>query len=180
MRNHKNFTMLRHSFNVSISQRFIKMYCLKYYQKLPITLEKSWDYFSSPVNLKFLTPSYLDFCITNDLEGKLMYPGQIITYTIRPFLNIPIEWVTEITQVEKPYYFIDEMRFGPYKFWHHEHRFKEIENGIEMIDTIYYKLPFSYIGQLLNSLKVKSDIEKIFFYRKKVLEDLFGPYNKIN
>ncbi|KAF3361694.1 hypothetical protein PHSC3_001817 [Chlamydiales bacterium STE3] len=105
-----------------------------------------------------------------------MYPGQIIAYTIRPLWQIPIEWVTEITQAQEPHYFIDEQRFGPYKFWHHEHRFYPIPNGVEIIDLIHYKLPFGPLGKAFHHFKVKKDLEQIFFYRKAFMEEKFGQY----
>lgn len=152
------------------------MYCLKYLQKLPLTLEESWKFFSSPANLKILTPKHLGFEITNGDESCAMYAGQIISYNIRPLWNFPVEWVTEITHVHEPFYFIDEQRFGPYKFWHHEHRFNAIPKGVEMIDIIYYELPFGIIGKTLHSIKVKNDLEAIFAYRYETLEKLFGPF----
>ncbi len=152
------------------------MFTLKYSQKLPLTLEDSWKFFSSPANLKILTPEHLRFEMTSDHENKKMYAGQIIAYTIRPLYNISLEWVTEITQVHEPYYFIDEQRFGPYKFWHHEHRFNSIPNGVEVTDTIYYKMPFGFVGKVLQFIKVKHDLEAIFSYRRAKLEKLFGVY----
>jgi ligand-binding SRPBCC domain-containing protein len=107
-----------------------------------------------------------------------MYPGQIITYTIYPVAGIPVHWVTEITQVQKPFYFIDEQRFGPYACWHHEHRFVSIEGGVEMKDIIYYKMPFGPLGKLIHALKVKKDLENIFAYRKIKLESLFGHFQQ--
>jgi ligand-binding SRPBCC domain-containing protein len=152
------------------------MYILIKAQKLPLKLEEAWTFFSTPTNLKLLTPESLNMEITSHDENKGMYPGQIISYNIHPFMNIPLEWVTEITHVEEPNYFIDEQRFGPYKFWHHEHRLKAIPNGVEMVDTIYYKLPFGPLGKVLHALKVKRDLEDIFTYRYAKLEKLFGPY----
>jgi ligand-binding SRPBCC domain-containing protein len=105
-----------------------------------------------------------------------MYAGQIISYTIKPLLNYPLEWVTEITHVEKPYYFVDEQVFGPFKFWHHEHHFSSIENGILMTDNIYYKLPFGPIGKMAHYFKIKKDLETIFSFRQKTLEKKFGRY----
>lgn len=154
------------------------MYCLKYVQKIPLSLEESWNFFSLPSNLKILTPEHLDFEIKNDHENRKMYAGQIIAYTIRPLWNLPLEWVTEITQVQEPYYFIDEQRFGPYKFWHHEHWFNPIPKGIEMVDTIYYKLPFGILGKALHFFKVQRDLDAIFSYRHAKLEKMFGSYCK--
>ena len=40
----------------------------------------------------------MKFKIT-DCDFKPVYQGQIIQYTVRPLLNIPLKWVTEITHV---------------------------------------------------------------------------------
>ena len=71
-------------------------------------------------------------------------------------------------------YFIDEQRFGPYSFWHHQHHFKEIDNGIEMTDIVHYKIPFWFLGDIANSLIVKSQLKKIFDFRKEVTHRTFG------
>lgn len=152
------------------------MHTLSYSQKLPLSLEECWNFFSSPMNLKIITPEHLGFEILNDQNMSTTYPGQIIHYKIKPVLNIPVEWVTEITHSQKPDYFIDEQRIGPYKLWHHEHRFEQIPNGVAMHDTVYYQLFFGFIGRSLNSLWVKKAIEAIFQYRKDKLENLFGLY----
>lgn len=150
------------------------MYCLKYVQKIPLSLEDAWTFFSCPTNLKILTPDYLKFTMVNSHGNQKIYAGQIIAYTIRPFLNISLEWVTEITHVNEHRYFIDEQRFGPYKFWHHEHHFIPIQQGVEMTDFIYYKLPFGIVGKVINSVRVEKDIKAIFSFRRAKLENLFG------
>lgn len=152
------------------------MHYLKYVHNLPLSMQECWEFFSSPANLKILTPEHLDFRITSQDSDKKMYPGQIISYTVRPMLHIPIEWVTEITHVEEQKYFIDEQRFGPYKFWHHEHRFEAIPDGVQMTDTIYYTLPFGILGKALNTLHVHGQIQEIFAYRKEKMHSLFGQY----
>jgi ligand-binding SRPBCC domain-containing protein len=94
-----------------------------------VTLEEAWDFFSSPVNLKTITPDYMGFNITSDLGNGKMFAGQIITYKVTPLFNIPMNWVTEITHVVDHKYFVDEQRFGPYALWHHQHWFKSV-NGV--------------------------------------------------
>lgn len=146
---------------------------LKVKHELPITINEAWDFFSKPSNLNKITPEFVHFEMGPDFTDQEMYAGQVLSYTIRPLWNIPINWVTEITHVEKPNYFIDEQRFGPYSFWHHEHRFREIEKGVEMQDIVYYKMPLGPIGALLHSFKVKKDIEAIFNFRNEKLKSLF-------
>lgn len=149
------------------------MHSLRFVQFIPISIAECWDFFASPKNLKLITPDHLGFAMPSDDSGP-MYAGQIITHTIRPFWNIPFNWVTEITHMQKPHYFIDEQRFGPYKFWHHEHHFNEKSEGVEMSDIIYYRIHCGILGRMLNAVKIKHDLEAIFNYRKQKLCDMFN------
>ena len=142
-------------------------------QKLPITIEEGWGFLSNPKNLSCITPNYMKFKIT-DCDFKPVYQGQIIQYTVRPLLNIPLKWVTEITHVVNENYFVDEQRFGPYSLWHHKHFLREIDGGIEMEDIIHYKIPLGFIGEFLNFLFIKNQLKEIFEYRKNKLIEIFG------
>ena len=153
----------------------MKIFKLKYSQKLPINLNEAWDFLSSPNNLELITPKSMDFNIT-DWDKKKAYPGQIIQYTVKPLLGIKIKWVTEITQIRDKEFFIDEQRFGPYTFWHHKHFIKEIEGGVIMEDVIHYKPPFGIIGVLLNFLFINSKLNTIFKHRELELIKTFGNF----
>lgn len=155
----------------------MKIYELKTTQKLPISIDKAWDFFSSPVNLKEITPDYLGFQITSDLGDGKMFPGQVITYKVSPLLKIPMNWMTEITYVKDKTYFADEQRFGPYALWHHKHFFKEIEGGVEMTDHVHYAIDWWMGGAIAHQLIVKKKLREIFDYRFKKVESLFGKFN---
>ena len=153
----------------------MKIYQLHKKQNLPITLEQAWKFLSNPANLKTITPNYMSFDILSGAD-RPMFPGQIIQYIVTPILGIKTKWVTEITHVKDKEYFVDEQRFGPYALWHHKHFIKEIEGGVEMEDIIDYKVPFGWLGQLLQPFLVKPKLEEIFQYRSQKLEELFGKY----
>ena len=153
----------------------MKIFKLKYSQKLPISLNEAWDFLSSPNNLELITPKSMDFNIT-DWDRKKAYPAQIIQYTVKPILGIKINWVTEITHVRGKEYFVDEQRFGPYTFWHHKHFIKEIEGGVIMEDVIHYKPPFGLLGVLLNFLFINSKLNSIFKHRELELIKTFGNF----
>lgn len=154
-----------------------RIYSLKKEQHLPVSLAEAWDFFSSPANLAEITPKHLDFKIISLHHGEKMYAGQIIEYTVNPFLGIPLYWMTEITHVQDQKYFIDEQRYGPYSLWHHQHHFKETDIGVEMTDIVHYKLPLWFLGDIANSLFVKRQLDKIFEYRFNKAEELFGTVN---
>jgi len=91
-------------------------------------------------------------------------------------MNIPMNWVTEITHVAEPSYFVDEQRFGPYKFWHHKHFIKEVAGGVELIDIVHYALPFGLLGRIAHSLFVRRKLEQIFAYRTEKVKEIFKYY----
>lgn len=155
-----------------------KVYSLKTVQNIPVSLEKAWDFFSNPVNLQAITPDNLGFRIISKHHGDKMYAGQVIEYKVSPLLGIPLYWMTEITHVEDKRYFVDEQRYGPYSMWHHQHHFKTMDGGVEMTDIIHYKLPLWFLGDIANSLFVKKQLEQIFDYRFKKVEELFGAVKK--
>jgi ligand-binding SRPBCC domain-containing protein len=157
-----------------------KVYSLKTVQCLPTSIDTAWDFFSSSVNLKDITPDNIGFKILSHHHGNKMYAGQIIEYTVRPLLGIPMYWMTEITHVEDKKYFVDEQRFGPYSLWHHQHHFKIIEGGVEMTDIVHYKMPLWIIGDIANSLYVKNELKKIFEFRFQKVEELFGKWPSQN
>lgn len=130
-----------------------------------------WKYFSNPKNLSSITPPRMDFKIVFALPNNI-YEGQLITYRVTPFPGYRTTWVTEITHIEKERMFMDEQRFGPYKLWHHEHKFSTQSDGVLMTDTIYYALPFGFLGQFAHKLFIKSQIKNIFTFRKAIIETI--------
>lgn len=118
----------------------------------------------------------MGFYITSPHQTN-MYAGQIISYKIGILPLIKSNWITEITQVKNQSFFIDEQRFGPYKMWHHEHHFFEVENGVEMRDKISFKIPFGFMGHMAYALFIKKQLHKIFTFRKETL-NLYFQNNK--
>ncbi len=151
----------------------MKIYTLDLTQRMPISIEAAWDFFSTPANLPKITPLDLGFTVTSQLPEE-MYAGLILIYRVKPILGIPMKWVTELTHVRKPHYFADEQRFGPYKFWHHQHFFREVEGGVEMRDLVHYALPGGPLGQVVHAAKVKGQLQEIFGFRRKKLVEMFG------
>ena len=153
----------------------MKTYRVEFTQKVPVDLDTAWDFFSSPLNLTKITPEDMTFDVTSPVsEDTKMFPGMIITYQVSPLLGIKLNWVTEITHVKDKVYFIDEQRFGPFAFWHHNHHFESIDGGVLMHDILHYSVSWGPIGILANELMVRHKINEIFNYRYKKVEALFG------
>lgn len=146
-------------------------------QHLPASINEIWDFISSPVNLKEITPEHMGFLVTGNTGAEKMYPGMIITYKVSPLLGIKLNWVTEITHVRDYEYFVDEQRIGPYSMWHHQHKIEPIEGGILMTDIVTYQPPLGFLGAIANSLLIAKQLSKIFDFRTIALEKRFGKFN---
>ena len=58
-------------------------------------------------------------------------------------------------------YFVDEQRFGPYRFWHHKHFFADAGQKTEVRDLVHYALPFDPFGRLAHPLFVRRKLDAI-------------------
>ena len=132
---------------------------IEHRQVVPVDLDTAWRFFSDPRNLARMTPPSLALVPTFPV-AEYMHPGMIITYRIRPFAGLSIEWVTEITHVLERQFFVDEQRSGPYAFWHHQHHFREVPGGVEVRDVVHYRLPFAPLSDLLVGGLVRKRAER--------------------
>lgn len=151
----------------------MKIHILRQEQVLPISLDEAWGFFGSPRNLDAITPPDIGFRIVECDDGP-MYEGQLIVYRIQLAPLVWVRWVTELKAVAPRHSFIDEQRFGPYRFWHHRHSFEEVPGGTRMTDLVHYALPFGPLGTLAHALFVRRKLEAIFRFRREVLIRRFG------
>jgi ligand-binding SRPBCC domain-containing protein len=146
-------------------------------QLIAAPIEEVWDFISSPKNLKEITPDHMGFEITSENQSEKMYPGMIISYTVKPILGIRMLWVTEITHVEKMKYFIDEQRIGPYSMWHHQHFLELTDEGVLMTDIVSYSPPLGILGALAKRIFIGKQLDTIFNYRQNELKKRFPGDN---
>jgi ligand-binding SRPBCC domain-containing protein len=100
-----------------------------------------------------------------------MHAGALIDYRLR-LHGVPMHWRTKITEWEPSERFVDEQLVGPYRFWRHEHTFADVDGGTLVRDHVDYAVPG---GRLIHWLVVRSDVAKIFEYRRDVLMRRFTP-----
>lgn len=149
------------------------LHVLEREQLLSTTLPEAWAFFSTPRNLARITPPELGFRIEEPFDDAPAHTGQLISYTVRPLLGIPMRWVTRIDDVSPPHRFIDSQLKGPYAVWRHTHTFLAVADGVLMKDRVEYRLPFGPLGEALHAPLIKPRLERIFAYRTEVLAKLF-------
>ena len=132
---------------------------------LPRAVGEVFDFFGSAHNLERITPPFLRFEILTP-EPIVMGAGTRLDYRLR-LHGVPVRWQSEIKEWEPPHRFVDEQIHGPYRWWVHEHRFRELDGGTEMTDEVRYGVPG---GALVHRLFVKRDLLQIFEYRAAQFE----------
>ncbi|HEX3745621.1 MAG TPA: SRPBCC family protein [Bryobacteraceae bacterium] len=159
--------MLRHA-GAAAAVRF---HTLRSEQQIPRPVGEVFAFFSDAHNLEEITPPWLGF--------RTLTPGPIqlargtrIRYRLG-LHGIPVGWTTEIRRWEPPWRFIDVQLRGPYRLWHHTHRFEPWGNGTRMTDIVRYRLPFGPLGRLVNALFVRRDVERIFAFRHRRVAEIF-------
>jgi len=145
-------------------------------QKLPISKKTAWEFLSDPKNLQEIMPDDMGFEILSGADKK-MFTGQILQYKVTPLPGFKTKWVTEITHVEKPDYFVDIQLYGPYALWHHKHFIHEIDGGVEVEDLVHYKLPLGALGRLMHPMVVKPKLNQIFKAREAKMIEKFGHFD---
>ena len=141
-------------------------------QFVPGEPARIWEFFAAPHNLDTITPPRMKFEIVGAVAPR-MYPGQTIEYRIGILPGITTRWLTEITHVREGEYFVDEQRMGPYRVWHHEHRFEPVPGGVRMTDHVVYDVGWGPAGWLADRLWVQRQVETIFDFRARKIAEIF-------
>jgi ligand-binding SRPBCC domain-containing protein len=149
----------------------MKIYTLRKEQVVPRLLREVFAFFEKPENLARITPPWLGFRILTP-SPIVMERGARFEYTIR-VMGIKMRWISVISEYEPPFRFVDEQVQGPYAYWHHTHTFSEAEGGTLVGDEVRYALPFGMIGMVVRRLAVSRQLEDIFSYRSKVIDETF-------
>ncbi len=131
-----------------------------------------WEFFATPRNLDTLTSPHLRFRMIGDMATR-MYAGQVIEYRVGIVPGLWSRWLTEITHVRAGEYFVDEQRLGPYRLWHHEHRFTPAQGGLHMIDHVTFDPGWSVCGDLGYLLWIRGKLDRIFDFRAQRIVALF-------
>jgi ligand-binding SRPBCC domain-containing protein len=132
-------------------------------------IDRTFAFFADAANLERLTPPWLSFRIIT-APPIAMHEGTLIDYRIA-LHGWPIPWRTRIDVWEPGVRFVDRQIMGPYRWWHHEHRFEAVGGGTRVIDHVEFVPRMRW----LSGWMVRRDVERIFAYRQETLPHFFAP-----
>jgi ligand-binding SRPBCC domain-containing protein len=133
--------------------------------------EKMFDFFCRPANLIKLSPPDLHLQLLDGPE-RIEF-GSRIAFRGRRW-GVPQSFVSEIKAFEPNVKFLDVMVRGPFRKWEHTHTFATADGGTRVADRIDYESPGGLLGLVATPSLVARDLEKIFAYRVKRLEEIMG------
>lgn len=99
----------------------------------------------------------------------LIGPGESVTWRARHF-GIPFTMTSRITEWDRPRRFVDEQVRGPFRAFHHEHRFDVADGTTTMTDRLRFDAPLGPIGRLVERLVLGRYLEQLIEQRGRHLK----------
>jgi hypothetical protein len=146
-------------------------YRLRQTQRIRADLRTVFRFFKDPRNLESLTPPWLGFRVL-EASDREVAEGTRIRYRLR-LHGIPFQWESRIAEYHENARFADAMVRGPYRTWYHRHVFRAVPGGVEIEDVVDYDLPFGFLGRLAQAVAVRRQLEAIFAYRRRRIDEVF-------
>lgn len=118
---------------------------------MPTTLAQMWAFHAAPNAFRKLTPPPIIMQLHRN-ELKSLTDGEV-EFTLW-FGPVPLRWIAQHEPGPTETSFIDrQISSGPLKYWEHQHIFREVEGGVELVDHITYahksRLPLGLFTQLV-------------------------------
>ncbi|MBA3431871.1 MAG: SRPBCC family protein [Actinobacteria bacterium] len=104
--------------------------------------------------------------VVRGVRSGMMRLGDEVTWQARHF-GILWRMTSVITSFDRPSYFVDEMKSGPFARWRHEHLFSVEGVGTMMLDKVEYALPLGWLGRLADRLLLARYLEQLLLTRNK-------------
>lgn len=135
---------------------------------LPLSKKEAFAWHMRPGMVERLNPPFLHTVVmTKDFQTA---PGEILHLKYMLFGDVGIDSFFKIIDYKEGESFTDYQIKGPFSFWEHHHRFKEVDSDHCILeDEIIFRIPLeSVLGALINN-KIAKRLHHLFSYRRQVL-----------
>lgn len=127
-----------------------------------------FDFHIDTNNLQKITPNDTKVeLLTKDFKPIV---SQILKIKATKYF-IPMNWEVKIEKIDGPNLLVDLALKSPFAFWEHKHIFIKHGNMSELKDVVTFKMPFGFIGKLLEVFVIK-DLQKMFDFRHKITKEI--------
>ncbi|WP_060915374.1 SRPBCC family protein [Microbacterium oleivorans] len=102
------------------------------------------------------------------VTGGAIGLGESVTWRARHF-GVVWKMTSRITDLDRPHRFVDEQVRGPFRSFHHEHRFERTGDVTVMTDTVTLRSPL--LGWIVEPLLLRPYLQRLIRTRNTVLVD---------
>ena len=107
---------------------------------------------------------------TAGVTSGLIGASQQVTWRAKHF-GVWQQLTSEITELDPPSYFRDEMVKGIFRYMEHDHQFRQLPSGqTEMRDTFVVAAPLAVLGRLAEILFLREYMRKLLHERNVVIK----------
>lgn len=139
---------------------------LNYQSEYRLPAQTVFEWHKRPGALQRLSPPWVKVrLLSSDVGLKSDVP---INLEIR-MCGVPIEWKVKHDSYQEGAYFSDVQLSGPFASWRHEHIFNPVPNGVDYLDRVSYRLPFSWVSDVCFNHWVQKQLQRMFRYRHEIL-----------
>ncbi|MFK7787224.1 MAG: cell division protein [Crocinitomicaceae bacterium] len=134
---------------------------------------------NAPINVVFDLSRSIDFHMKSTehtgekaVAGKtsgLLGLNESVTWRAKHF-GIRQNLTSQITVMNKPNIFVDEMTKGAFKWFCHQHLFLEEGDKTILIDIFEFESPCGFLGKMANRLFLKNYMMRLLVERNKHLK----------
>ncbi|WP_443945458.1 SRPBCC family protein [Pedobacter sp. AW1-32] len=95
--------------------------------------------------------------------------NESVTWLARHF-GIRFKMTSQVTDMKKPYQFMDEMVKGPFKSLKHLHYFNAKEESTEMLDVFEFEAPLGFLGWIAEHTFLRFYMKRLLCKRNAIIK----------
>jgi ligand-binding SRPBCC domain-containing protein len=138
---------------------------------LPVPADELFDFLARPANLSQLAPAEMRVELVDGPERIQL--GTILHWKARR-LGLSQALVNKVTVFEEGVRIGEEQVRGPFKRWGFTHCVETIGECSRVTEELTCEAPTGMLGLLLTERRIRDDLEELFAFRIRRLQELLG------
>lgn len=131
---------------------------------------------SRSIDLHKVSMAHTNEIVIRGKTSGLIKLNETVTWQAKHF-GFTQKLTSKVTQLVKPYVFVDEMVSGAFKSFKHIHYFEENEGSTTLYDVFMYESPLSILGKIADFLFLKRYMRKLLEKRNRDIK-FYAENNK--
>ncbi len=132
-------------------------------------VERCFD-LSTSIDLHKISASKTKEKAIEGITEGLIKLNETVTWKAKHF-GIWHRMKVKITEFDKPYYFVDEMINGSFKYMRHKHEFEQKGDQTIMIDQFDFGSPLGILGKIVDKVIMRKYMANFLSERNNIIKE---------